>query len=90
MPNIKPVSDLRNYNEVLKDAAAGKSVFKKKDGRGKLTIPEIEEYEKNQATIQLLSKLLEAEKRIKSGDKWLTDEQVKRNLGVHAVGGGRS
>ena len=27
MPNIKPVSDLRNYNEVLRDIAVGEPVF---------------------------------------------------------------
>ena len=28
MPNIKPVSDLRNYNEVLRDIAVGEPVLK--------------------------------------------------------------
>jgi hypothetical protein len=27
MPNIKPVSDLRNYNSVLRDVAEGNPVF---------------------------------------------------------------
>ena len=27
MPNIKPISDLRNYNEVLRDVTAGEPVF---------------------------------------------------------------
>jgi hypothetical protein len=27
MPNIKPISDLRNYNEVLKGVAMGTPVF---------------------------------------------------------------
>ena len=27
MPNIKPVSDLRNYDEVLRDVAHGSPVF---------------------------------------------------------------
>ena len=27
MPNIKPVSDLRNYTEVLRDIAVGEPVF---------------------------------------------------------------
>lgn len=82
MPNIKPVSDLRNYNEVLKDIAIGAPVFLTKNGRGKFAILDIEEYEKNQATIKLLSKLMEAEKAIKSESDWLTEEQVKEELGV--------
>ncbi|WP_068675201.1 type II toxin-antitoxin system prevent-host-death family antitoxin [Oceanobacillus sp. Castelsardo] len=82
MPNIKPVSDLRNYNDVLKDISIGDPVFLTKNGRGRFAILDIEEYERNQATIKLLSKLMEAERAIKNGDEWLTDEQVKKDLGV--------
>lgn len=82
MPNIKPVSDLRNYNDVLKDIAVGEPVFLTKNGRGRYAIIDIEDYEKYQTTIKLLSKLLEAEKAIESGDEWLTEEQVKGELGV--------
>lgn len=82
MPNIKPVSDLRNYNEVLKDIEVGSPVFLTKNGRGKFAIVDIEEYEKNQATIKLLSKLMEAEKLIKTDKDWMTEDQVKEKLGV--------
>lgn len=82
MPNIKPVSDLRNYNEILKDVSMGQPVFLTKNGRGKFAIIDIEEYEKNKATIKLLSKLMEAEKHIKTGDEWLTTEEVKKELGI--------
>ena len=82
MPNIKPVSDLRNYNEVLKDIEVGSPVFLTKNGRGKFAIVDIEEYEKNQATIKLLSKLMEAENRIKTDKDWMTEDQVKEKLGV--------
>ncbi|KKE77846.1 type II toxin-antitoxin system prevent-host-death family antitoxin [Oceanobacillus caeni] len=82
MPNIKPVSDLRNYNDVLKDISMGDPVFLTKNGRGRFAILDIEEYEKNQSTIKLLSKLMEAERAIKEGDEWLTEEQVKKDLGV--------
>ena len=34
MPNIKPVSDLRNYTEVLRDVAVGEPVFLTKNGTG--------------------------------------------------------
>lgn len=80
MPNIKPVTDLRNYNDVLKDIAVENPVFLTKNGRGRYAIVDIEEYEKNQATIKLLSKLMEAEKAIKTGGEWLTEEQVKKDL----------
>ena len=34
MPNIKPVSDLRNYTEVLRDVSVDAPVFLTKNGRG--------------------------------------------------------
>ena len=33
MPNILPVSDLRNYNEVLKNCQVGEPVFLTQNGR---------------------------------------------------------
>ena len=38
VPNIKPVPDLRNYAEVLKDIRSGSSVFLTKNGRGRYVI----------------------------------------------------
>lgn len=81
MSNIKPVSDLRSYNEVLRDIEVGDPVFLTKHGRGKYVILDIEEYQKNQATITLLSKLIEAEKAIETGDEWLSEDEVHRDLG---------
>ena len=46
MPNIKPVSDLRNYNEVLQDVAEGSPVFLTKNGRGRYAIVDMRDYEK--------------------------------------------
>ncbi len=82
MPNIKPVSDLRNYNEVLKDVAVGQPVFLTKNGRGRYVMVDMVEYEKTQATIKLLSKLSEAESAVKAGNAWLTPEEVRNQLGI--------
>jgi prevent-host-death family protein len=81
MPHIKPVSDLRNYTEVLKDIAAGSPVFLTKNGRGRYAIVDIADYEKTQATITLISEL---EKGRMSGEKngWLTIEEVRTELGL--------
>ena len=46
MPNIKPVSDLRNYTEVLRGISVGEPVFLTKNGRGKYVILDMEESEK--------------------------------------------
>ena len=61
MPNIKPVSDLRNYNEVLRDIAVGEPVFLTKNGRGRYAIVDMEDFEKTQATLKLMSELAKGE-----------------------------
>lgn len=81
MPNIKPVSDLRNYNEVLRDIAVGEPVFLTKNGRGRYAIVAIEEYENTQATIKLMSELAKGEKSGKENG-WLTIDEVTTNLGI--------
>ncbi len=45
MPNIKPVSDLRNYSAVLQDVAFGSPVYLTKNGRGCYAIVDIAEQE---------------------------------------------
>ena len=82
MPNIKPVSDLRNYNEVLRDIAVGETVFLTKNGRGRYVLIDIEDYEKTKAAIKLLSKLSEAENSIKDEEMWISSEEVRNVLGV--------
>ncbi len=75
MPNIKPVSDLRNYTEVLRDIGVGEPVFLTKNGRGRFVILDMEEYERQQATIKLLTELAKGEKT--AADKgWLSEEEA--------------
>jgi len=82
MPNIKPVSDLRNYTEVLKDVTEDDPLFLTKNGRGRYVIIDIVDYEKQQAKMKLLAKLAEAENAVKNSNEWLTGEEVRKNLGV--------
>jgi PHD/YefM family antitoxin component YafN of YafNO toxin-antitoxin module len=65
MPNIKPVSDLRTYNDILREIAVGQPVFLTKNGRGRYAILDIREYEETQAALTLLSKLIAKEKKRK-------------------------
>jgi prevent-host-death family protein len=44
MPNIKPISDLRNYGEVLHHVAIGSPVFLTKNGHGRYAVLDIDEY----------------------------------------------
>ena len=81
MPNIKPVSDLRNYNEVLRDIAVGDPVFLTKNGRGCFAIVDIHEYEQMQATIKLMSEIAKGE-QLGNEKGWLPIEDVMKELGV--------
>ena len=81
MPNIKPISDLRNYTEVLRDVEEGAPVFLTKNGRGRYAIVDIQDYERTQATLRLMNELAKGRK---SGEEkgWLTLEAVEKNLGI--------
>ena len=81
MPNIKPVSDLRNYNEVLRDVSADAPVFLTKNGRGRYALMDISDYEKTQATLKLMAMLAEGEKTGRE-EGWLSLEEVEQSLGV--------
>ena len=81
MPNIKPVSDLRNYNEVLKDVAVGQPVFLTKNGRGKYAVVDIEEYERNRAILKLMAELAKGEQSAKEGGT-KTLKEVEEMFGI--------
>lgn len=59
MPNIKPISDLRNYTEVLSEVKENSPVYLTRNGRGEYAIIKLEELDKLKSTIRLLTKLEE-------------------------------
>lgn len=81
MPNIKPISDLRNYSEVLHDVAAGAPVFLTKNGRGRYAILDIQDYERTQAALRLMNELARGRQ---SGEEkgWLSLEAMEEQLGI--------
>ena len=81
MPNIKPISDLRNHTEVLRDVAVGAPVFLTKNGRGRYAIVDMHDYEKTQATLKLMNELAKGRK---SGEEkgWLPLDAVEEHLGI--------
>jgi antitoxin Phd len=81
MPNILPVSDLRNYNEVLKNCQVGEPVFLTKNGRGRFVVMDIEDYERDKAEKKLLEKLQEAGAAVKDGKGWLSLDELKTMVG---------
>ena len=78
---VRPVSDLRNYTEVLKGIVAGDPVFLTKNGRGRYVIIEMEEYEKIHAMLKLMSELSKGEESSKEKG-WKDIDEVEKMLGV--------
>ena len=63
MPNIKPVSDLRNYGEVLRDVAVGRPVFLTRNDHGRYAILDMEEYQEYERMKRKLKKAVVSERR---------------------------
>ena len=69
MINIKPVSDLRNYNAILEKVDVGKPVYLTKNGTGEYVIYDIkdqERFEKLEKAVKLMVELIEGRE---SGEK---------------------
>lgn len=81
MPNIKPISDLRNYTEVLKEISDGSPVFLTRNGHGEYVILDMQEYDKLKASLALMAKLEEGEKSARENG-WLSADEVERALGI--------
>lgn len=84
MPNIKPVSDLRNYGEVLRDVAVGQPVFLTKNGHGRYAVLDMEEYRQYEKLLAREKLLAELEKGRRSGEEegYLTADDVFKELGA--------
>ncbi|HUW64935.1 MAG TPA: type II toxin-antitoxin system prevent-host-death family antitoxin [Spirochaetia bacterium] len=69
MPNIRPISDLRNKANEISELChrEREPVFITKNGVGDLVVMSIESYERQQALLELYGKLSEAEGEIAGG-----------------------
>ncbi|MDO5128186.1 MAG: type II toxin-antitoxin system prevent-host-death family antitoxin [Eubacteriales bacterium] len=82
MPNILPVSDKRNYNEVLKNCQVGETVFLTQNARGKFVVMDFADYEREKCEKKLLMKLQEAERAVKDESAWMSLDELKKSVGV--------
>lgn len=62
MPNIRPISDLRNYTDVLREVRENNPVYLTRNGRGEYAIVKIDELDKLRASVTLMAQLEEGEK----------------------------
>lgn len=84
MPNIKPISDLRNYTSVINEVSYGQRVYLTRNGHGEYAIidmKELDELDKKKALYELMSRLEEAEESICT-EGTVPAEEVEKELGV--------
>ncbi len=81
MPNIVPVSDLRNYNAVIGQVTYGNPVYLTKNGRGDCAIVKIKELDELRAIKSLFSELEKGEASARR-EGWVSMEEAEKRLGL--------
>jgi len=71
MPNIRPISDLRNKSNEISEFCKStlEPVFITKNGIGDMVVMSMEAYERQQAQLELYAKLSEAEAETANGEQ---------------------
>ena len=81
MPQIRPITDLRNTNEISELCHKSKEpVFITKNGYGDLVVMSMETYERQMALVEVYKKLAEAEAELANDAPLLEGEEVFRKL----------
>ena len=77
MPQIKPISDLRNTNEISELChKKDEPIFITKNGYGDLVIMSIETYERKLALSEIHKKLSKAEEQLRDENSLVDSESV--------------
>ena len=81
MPQIRPITDLRNTNEISEIChKQDEPIFITKNGYGDLVVMSIETYERQLAMVEVYKKLADAEAQISQGTPLLDGEEVFKKL----------
>ena len=88
MPSIRPISDLRNNSNEISEfcRTSREPVFITKNGVGDMVILSLEMYEKQQALIEIYTKLAEAELCAAEGNPGADFDTVADKLRKKLVG----
>ena len=81
MPNTRPITDLKDYDEVLKNIANGDPVFLAQNGIERCVIIDAEEYKKQRVITKLMAELAKGDEDIEKGRVY-SQEEVERMLGL--------
>ena len=84
MPNIKPISDLKNYTSIVNEVSYGNRIYLTKNGHGQCALvdmKELDELDKQNALLQLLTKLNEAKTSIRD-EGTISANALEKELGL--------
>ena len=84
MPNIKPISELRNYTSVVNEVKYGSRVYLTKNGHGQIAMINMQELDELEKELALYRFKLEMEKGEKSilQEGTVSMDELKRELGI--------
>ena len=85
MPNIKPISDLRNYTSILKEVKYGERVYLTRNGIGEFAIINMKELDEldNMVALRGLMKDLDCARTRADREGWIDADEAERILGVN-------
>ena len=88
MPNIKPISELRNYSTLLESVSPGDPIFLTRNGHGAYALVDISDQEEFIQTKAALQFMCEMNKGMQAGEErgWLTADEVRTRLKEHRHG----
>jgi prevent-host-death family protein len=88
MPNIKKISALRNYNELLGEIRSGSPLFLTKNGEGRYVIVDIEEYESLKRSLwQRLFSELDESVAVAERFGWISEKKANEYMDGLLSGG---
>ncbi len=82
MPAIKPISDLRNYTEVLKEVDNVGRVFLTRNGHGAyaiMSIEEADELDRIKAANMIAADLRRSKERA-DREGWISDDEIQKTM----------
>ena len=82
MPTIAPISELRNYGQVLEKVKPNAPVYLTKNGYGEYSVRRIEDEEEFEKTKAMLKLMTELNRGFQAGDQqgWLSEDDLDRHF----------
>ena len=84
MPNIKPISELRNYTSVVNEVKYGSRVYLTKNGHGQIAMIDMQELDEMEKQLALYRFQLEMDKGERSilEEGTISSEDLRKELGI--------